>query len=253
MRVAFAILLSLCSLGVALGVPRNRVQEELDICEAILGYMVDFQAPGQQRKPEGFYIAISRRVNGTDKENAFTQSSDPDEAFMRRFAGHIPPVKKRSEAIYNEAVYDAIAAERAVIGEMSRLKWFPDSEGGGGLLMGPVASDKMGLLFPAYPPALKPHFEVKDGVWNAVTGDRGVACDVSWMQWLSDSEVNALGGYFHTSRSFAYAAFRLRKMKGKWKVVGEFPMLVGGQVNNPDLSRYLTNWKNGDRKECFPH
>lgn len=57
-------------------------EQALDIAEATFRYQFGHNASGQQRKAPAYFLSLFGK--------------DPDDAFLKRFEGHTPPVKKGS-------------------------------------------------------------------------------------------------------------------------------------------------------------
>src|SRR5262245_24284771 len=97
MKAVLTLLLVFVS-SVCLAEPPKKVAEELDIREATYRYQFGKNASGQQQRAKNYYLSV---YTG-DKE------TDPDDAFIKRFVGNMPPVKKVSEcaASANKGVVD---------------------------------------------------------------------------------------------------------------------------------------------------
>lgn len=106
--------------SVCLAAPSDKVREELDIREATFRYQFGKNASGQQKTAKNFYLAIATG----DKE------SDPDDAFMKRFAENKPKVKKLSEchASAQEGVVDKMTGESGLIFKTGGIRWVSDAE-----------------------------------------------------------------------------------------------------------------------------
>lgn len=115
LTIFFAFVSSIC-----LAEPANKAAEELDIREAAYRYQFGKNASGQQQRAKSFYLSI----------DAGDQGRDPDDAFLARFAGNTPPVKKISECEMSadKGVLDKKTGERGLIFSTGRIKWISDTE-----------------------------------------------------------------------------------------------------------------------------
>ncbi|MGC3992134.1 MAG: hypothetical protein QM796_21060 [Chthoniobacteraceae bacterium] len=99
-------------------IPRgNRLGEEDNIKEAVFRYLFGDNASGQQNTVAAYFIS----VNG-DK--------DPDDAFLARFAKHIPPVKKESASSRGEGsvVLDKATGQHGLSFYLGGIRWVSDSK-----------------------------------------------------------------------------------------------------------------------------
>ena len=99
---------------------RRFLFEELDIREATFRYQFANNASGQQQRAGSYYLAIP----------AGRKSGDPDDAFLKRFAGNKPPVKKQSDCDPSgeKGVVDKQTGERGVEFRTGKIKWVSDTE-----------------------------------------------------------------------------------------------------------------------------
>ena len=78
-------------------------------------------ASSLKQKAQVFFLTIG--------ELAQTQSHDPDDAFMKRFAGDKPRVAKRSESIESpEGVKDKTTGETGLVFNVDDIRWLSDEE-----------------------------------------------------------------------------------------------------------------------------
>ena len=100
--------------------PPNKAAEELDIREATFRYQFGDNASGQQQRTGAYYFSIAMG----EKE------SDPDDAFMKRFADHKPQVKKGSESEYRieKGLVDKQTGENGISFTTGGIKWVSDTE-----------------------------------------------------------------------------------------------------------------------------
>jgi len=119
MRAFLTILLALFSTA-CVAAPVNKAAEELDIREATFRYQFGKNASGQQQAAKNFYLAVPGGGKGTD----------PDDAFMKRFAGNKPTVKRLSECDSSDdkGVVDKKTGERGLIFTTGAIKWVSDTE-----------------------------------------------------------------------------------------------------------------------------
>jgi hypothetical protein len=98
----------------------NNAAQELDIREATFRYQFGKNASYQQQGAKNYYLA----VESGDKQ------TDPDDAFMKRFTGNNPPVKKVSEcdAWPDKGVVDMKTGEQGIIFKTGAIKWLSDNE-----------------------------------------------------------------------------------------------------------------------------
>jgi len=78
----FALLFGLAS--VSLATDAAHLSQEDDIREAIFRYQFEHNASSQQKDAHDYFLSIGEH------------ESDPSDEFMKRFAGHRPPVRKAS-------------------------------------------------------------------------------------------------------------------------------------------------------------
>lgn len=113
-------LILVCVSSVCLAEPPNKAAEELDIREATFRYQFQKNASGQQQHAKSYYLAI--QVDG--------KPTDPDDAFMKRFAGNNPPVKKRSECDTStgKGAIDKKTGQLGLVFNTGPIKWVSDTE-----------------------------------------------------------------------------------------------------------------------------
>ena len=117
LRTARVIIILLLLLGTAFFVEAQQTESiERDIMEAVLRYQ--FEHIGKSLFPDGsgvYFLSVKR--------------GDPDDTLLRRFASHIPPVKKASESDReNGIVIDRETAKRGVVLFISRITIFNGNE-----------------------------------------------------------------------------------------------------------------------------
>jgi hypothetical protein len=62
------------------------------------------------------------------------------------------------------------------------------------------------------------HFVKGKGILDKTTGEQGLAFSVTSIKWISDTEVQAKGGYYEAEESSSGNTYTLKKENGKWKV-----------------------------------
>jgi hypothetical protein len=88
-----------------------------DIREAVLRHMFGHEA--QQQKPYTKVLFIS------------VEKKDPDDKFIARFKGHIPPVKKGSDSVITGdmgGVMDKETGEGGMLYSVGEIKWINENE-----------------------------------------------------------------------------------------------------------------------------
>jgi hypothetical protein len=92
---------------------------EDDIREAVFRYIFQHSATQQHPYAKAFYIAVE-------------QDKDPSEQFLKRFVGHQPPVRKRSQSTYSKdgmgVVVDKDTGEGGIQYSVGALKWVSPEE-----------------------------------------------------------------------------------------------------------------------------
>jgi hypothetical protein len=100
--------------------PPNKTAQELDIREATFRYQFDHNRSALKQNANSDYLAIA----------VANKKTDPDDAFMKRFAGNKPPVKRHSECEVSpkKGIVDKKTGERGLIFLSGAIKWVSDSE-----------------------------------------------------------------------------------------------------------------------------
>ena len=92
-----------------------------DIREATFRFLFGKNASSLQQNAKVYFLTIGNLSK--------TQSQDPDEAFMKRFADHQPRVARRSDAKESpDGVTDKITGERGLIFNVGEIQWISDRE-----------------------------------------------------------------------------------------------------------------------------
>jgi hypothetical protein len=82
-----------------------------DIREAVFRYQFQHNASGQQGNAQVYFLGIQ----GTGESDQVHYVDPPDE-LMARFAGNVPPVKRRSECTYSQdGVFDKHSGARGLL------------------------------------------------------------------------------------------------------------------------------------------
>jgi hypothetical protein len=63
--------------------------------------------------------------------------------------------------------------------------------------------------------------DARKGVLDKKTGERGLIFRIRSIDWKSDTEVDAQGGYYEAGDSASGNTYTLKKEKGKWKVTND--------------------------------
>jgi hypothetical protein len=120
------LLIACTSLGFAADKDQDkqRARQVDDIREAVFRWQFDHNASGQQKKAKVYFL----RLQGKE--------GDPTDEFMKRFAGHSPPVRKASacESDAKKGVRDKTTGEMGLVFWISNVRWKSDTEvelGGG--------------------------------------------------------------------------------------------------------------------------
>ena len=92
---------------------------ENDIREIVLRYMFEHEAQQQRPYTKALFISVEKK--------------DPDDKFIARFKGHIPPVRKGSESIITgdvSGVIDKKTREGGMLYSVSEINWINENEVG---------------------------------------------------------------------------------------------------------------------------
>jgi hypothetical protein len=97
----------------------SKVDAEDDIREAVFRYQFDHDAIQQKPHTKVYFISFENR-------------KDPDDKFLKRFAGNIPNVKKESQAVASNngtgGVIDKESGGLGIIFRITQLKWVNENE-----------------------------------------------------------------------------------------------------------------------------
>ena len=103
----------------------DRAAEENNIREAVFRHQFEHNGSGQQQKANAYCLSIL-----LDQKK-----SDPSDEFIKRFAGHKPPVRRASECHWTKVkVVENRTGRSALILFVSSITWVSDTEvtvGGG--------------------------------------------------------------------------------------------------------------------------
>jgi hypothetical protein len=99
--------------------PSSKTVAENDIREAVFRYQFDHDATQQKTYTKVYFISIENE-------------KDPDDEFLRRFAGNTPMVKKKSQAVGDNkgtgGVIDHETRGSGIIYRITQLKWVNENE-----------------------------------------------------------------------------------------------------------------------------
>jgi len=112
MKTAVLLLGLVCAASLATADEAAKGRTEDDIREATFRYQFLHNASGLQQKAKVYYLAVGEK------------SGDPSDEFMKRFAGHQPPVKKKSQSKGGMVG----PQEGGLIFNVRQIKWLNDSE-----------------------------------------------------------------------------------------------------------------------------
>jgi hypothetical protein len=89
-----------------------------DIREAVFRYQFDHNDSGQQKSAKVYFIGVGEKA------------ADPSDDFMKRFADHLPPVRKASAShfITGKGLLDKKTGERGLAFQVTTIKWISDTE-----------------------------------------------------------------------------------------------------------------------------
>ena len=115
--VAYLFLLfGFASLGLA--ADKARESQTDDIREAVFRWQFDHNASGQQTNAQVYFLEVGQK------------GDDPSDEFMKRFAGHKPPVRKKSacNAAPGKGVFDKKTGQQGLIFRATSIDWKSDAE-----------------------------------------------------------------------------------------------------------------------------
>jgi hypothetical protein len=113
----FLLLLTIGFTGLAVDI--DHASQEDDIREAVFRHQFDHNASGLQKRAHAYCLLI--RVG--------EKNSDPSDQFMKRFAGHKPPIRKASGCHWTSIqVIENRSGRSALIFFVSNVSWISDTE-----------------------------------------------------------------------------------------------------------------------------
>jgi hypothetical protein len=123
-------------MGLTLGVGQKArvipVTIEDDIREAVFRYQFEHNASEQQQSAKAYFLSLSNDLlPGSPMPGPIpAKGRDPDDAFVKRFQGHKPPVKKISQSTISpfEGVKDRETGEEGLIFWVTHIRWKKDTE-----------------------------------------------------------------------------------------------------------------------------
>src|ERR1700731_3005310 len=101
----------------------DRGKQEDDIREAVFrSQLANEERRPRQWKPAVYFLSLRGGMGGDGK--------DPSDDFMKRFAGHTPPVKRYSESSIDDEqnIIDDQTRARCVIFFVTKIVWFGKSK-----------------------------------------------------------------------------------------------------------------------------
>ncbi|HYN15530.1 MAG TPA: hypothetical protein VES66_07060, partial [Terriglobales bacterium] len=102
--------------SVSLAADTAHLRQEEDIREAVFRYQFDHNASAQQKNANAYCLSVGEK------------DGDPSDRFMKRFAGHRPPVRKASACIASDRVVDKRTAKPGLLFRVSIITWISDTE-----------------------------------------------------------------------------------------------------------------------------
>lgn len=108
--------------------PKREDQAD-DICEAVFRYQIGLEPPGEKENSPAFFLAVVQDdyiVSSSSKRND-SNSLDPSDEFMKRFADFKQPVRKYSKCNV-EAATDKVTGAKGLILLITSITWKTDSE-----------------------------------------------------------------------------------------------------------------------------
>jgi hypothetical protein len=117
MRVIIQLLLLLCPIVSIASDTVRKIQED-DIREAVFRYEFEHNGSALQRKAKVYFIQVGQKY------------ADPSDEFMLRFAGHFPPVRKRSEFQnrFHMRILDRSTEEQGLLFTAGEVTWISDKK-----------------------------------------------------------------------------------------------------------------------------
>ena len=121
MKIMRALILLFAFAFAAVAADGKRHEQEDAVREAVFRYQFTNNAAHgpatAEKKIEAYYLSIGEK------------DADPADAFMNRFAGNKPPVRKVSEcSMAKMRVTDKQTGKRGLIFRVSLIKWISDTE-----------------------------------------------------------------------------------------------------------------------------
>ncbi|HXJ90694.1 MAG TPA: hypothetical protein VMS18_28050 [Candidatus Binatia bacterium] len=123
--VCVPLLLAFVMVPSSFAADTGRSKEEDNIREAVFRHQFQHNASGQKQQAHAYCLSIRL----ADKD------ADPTDEFMKRFSGHMPPVRKASQCRWSKGeVVENHTGKPALIFSISNITWISDTEvtvGGG--------------------------------------------------------------------------------------------------------------------------
>jgi len=95
-----------------------QIAQEDDVMEAVFRWQFDHNASGAQKNAAAYFLRVGK------------EGKDPSDAFMKRFEGHKPPVKKASQSRTDKisGVVDKETGKNGLVFRITRIIWISDTE-----------------------------------------------------------------------------------------------------------------------------
>lgn len=118
MKIMLPLLLMFTSGCLTFAADTDRLSQEEDIREAVFRHQFDHNASGQQKRAAMYCLSVGQ--NGID----------PSDEFMKRFANHKPPIRKRSECDADpvRGVIEKRTGNLGLIFRAQGITWISDKE-----------------------------------------------------------------------------------------------------------------------------
>jgi hypothetical protein len=123
MKTILPMLLIFTSGCVSFATDAARLSQEDNIREAVFRYQFDHNASGQQKRATVYCLSVGEKHVGE-------KHTDPFDEFMKRFADHKPPVRKRSECDVDplNGVIDKRTGKPGLVFRVTSITWISDTE-----------------------------------------------------------------------------------------------------------------------------
>jgi hypothetical protein len=117
LRAAIYSLALLSAASVGYGADTAKLKAEEDIQEATFRYQFLHNASGLKQNAQFYFLSLGEK------------NADPSDEFMKRFAGHKPVAKKRSQSTGGAGgIKDKETGGSGLIFTVSKIKWVSETE-----------------------------------------------------------------------------------------------------------------------------